>query len=150
MAKKKKVRVALNKNRQKRTRANDLTRSYEGQGQGQAAGRRSRPRPSGYGPGASFRGIARSSRRSAARWPGRRATPPPEAAARRAVDASTCLPGRVIRIHGLLSIVQTDDGQAFPCHVRRLLKSLAIEGRNVVTVGDRVWFRPAGPAAARG
>ena len=67
------------------------------------------------------------------------------------MDTSTCLAGRVVRIHGLLSIVQTDDGRTFPCHVRRLLKSLAIEGRNVVTVGDRVWFRPAGAGGrARG
>src|SRR5262249_16695627 len=31
------------------------------------------------------------------------------------------------------------------CAVRRLLKTLAIDGRNVVAVGDRVWFRPSGP-----
>ena len=34
--------------------------------------------------------------------------------------------------------------------MRRLLKSLAIEGRNVVTVGDRVWFRPAGAGGEEG
>jgi ribosome biogenesis GTPase / thiamine phosphate phosphatase len=55
-----------------------------------------------------------------------------------------------VRIHGLVSIVQTEDGRTFPCHVRRLLKSLAIEGRNVVTVGDRVWFRPASPGGDEG
>ena len=73
-----------------------------------------------------------------------RTRPPCAPSARRACQ------GRVIRIHGLISIVQTEDGQTFPCHVRRLLKSLAIEGRNVVTVGDRVWFRPAAPGGDEG
>jgi ribosome biogenesis GTPase len=61
-----------------------------------------------------------------------------------AVDLSECLPGRVIRIHGLDSVVQADDGRTYRCGVRRLLKTLAIDARNVVAVGDRVWFRPAG------
>lgn len=148
MAKKKKVRVALNKNRQKRTRANDLTRSYEGKGQERgpeesASFERVRPR----GDLSRHRTIVEDVGNETVR---QGSEAPPEAAARRAVDASTCLPGRVIRIHGLLSIVQTDDGQTFPCHVRRLLKSLAIEGRNVVTVGDRVWFRPAGTGGSEG
>src|SRR5262245_42222979 len=39
-----------------------------------------------------------------------------------AVDASECLPGRVLRVQGLLSIVQVDDGRLFRCAVRRLLK----------------------------
>jgi ribosome biogenesis GTPase len=73
-----------------------------------------------------------------------------DVASRRSVDTSTCLAGRVVRSHGLLSIVQADDGRTYPCHVRRLLKSLAIEGRNVVTVGDRVWFRPAGAGGEEG
>jgi ribosome biogenesis GTPase len=66
------------------------------------------------------------------------------------VDASTCLTGRVIRIHGLICVVQTDLDQTYPCHVRRLLKNLAIDGRNVVTVGDRVWFRPASHGGEEG
>jgi ribosome biogenesis GTPase len=28
--------------------------------------------------------------------------------------------------------------------VRRILKTLAIDGRNAVAVGDKVWFRPGG------
>jgi ribosome biogenesis GTPase len=71
------------------------------------------------------------------------------ASALRAVDPA-CLQGRVVRIHGLVSIVQTDDGRTYPCHVRRLLKSLAIEARNVVTVGDQVWFRPADASGEEG
>src|SRR5262249_35252742 len=36
------------------------------------------------------------------------------------------------------------------CHVRRLLKTLAIDARNVVATGDRVWVRPGGAAGAEG
>src|SRR5262249_29839719 len=31
----------------------------------------------------------------------------------------------------------------FRCAVRRLLRTLATDERNIVTTGDRVWFRPA-------
>jgi ribosome biogenesis GTPase len=59
-----------------------------------------------------------------------------------AVDVANCLPGRVLRVHGLHSVVQTDDGRQFRCAVRRLLKTLATEERNIVATGDRVWIRP--------
>jgi ribosome biogenesis GTPase len=71
-------------------------------------------------------------------------------AAQRAIDPSTCIPGRIVRVHGLISMVRADDGRTYSCHVRRLLKSLEIEGRNVVTVGDRVWFRAGGSAGGEG
>jgi ribosome biogenesis GTPase len=58
------------------------------------------------------------------------------------VDQTTSLRGRVVRVHGLQSVVQTDDGQIFRCAVRRLLKSLVTDARNVVATGDIVWFRP--------
>ena len=54
-----------------------------------------------------------------------------------------CIRGRVLRVHGLASVVETDDGRVFRCAVRRLLKSLATDERNVVTTGDVVWVRPA-------
>jgi ribosome biogenesis GTPase len=60
------------------------------------------------------------------------------------VDESLCLAGRVISVHGLSSLVLADDGSDYRCAVRRLLKSLAIDQRNVVVAGDRVLFRPAG------
>ncbi len=60
-----------------------------------------------------------------------------------AVDAEAQVPGRVLRVHGLDSVVRTDDGRELRCKVRRLLKSLATDERNVVTTGDRVWVRPA-------
>ena len=61
-----------------------------------------------------------------------------------AVDLSTCRVGRVLRVHGLESVVEDEAGRRVRCGVRGVLKNLAIDGRNVVAVGDRVWFRPAG------
>jgi ribosome biogenesis GTPase len=63
-----------------------------------------------------------------------------------AVDAASCLSGRVLRVHGLASVVQTGDGRHFRCAVRRLLKTLAMDERNIVAVGDHVWIRAAGAA----
>lgn len=57
------------------------------------------------------------------------------------VDQDLCLPGRVLRVHGLTSVVQGDDGREYRCAVRRLLKSLATDERSIVTTGDRVWIR---------
>ena len=71
-------------------------------------------------------------------------------ASRRAVDLSVCLRGRIIRVHGLMSMVRSEDGRMHSCHVRRLLKSFEIEGRNVICVGDWVWFRPGTSAGADG
>jgi ribosome biogenesis GTPase len=59
-----------------------------------------------------------------------------------AVDAS-CVPGRVLRVHGLDNVVRTDDGRTLRCKVRRLLKTMTTDERNIVTTGDRVWVRPA-------
>lgn len=59
------------------------------------------------------------------------------------VDPS-CLPGRVISVHGLLSQVAADHGGVYRCSVRRLLRTLTTDERHVVATGDRVMFRPAG------
>jgi ribosome biogenesis GTPase len=67
-----------------------------------------------------------------------------------AVDAAECLRGRVLRVHGLASVVETDDGRVFRCAVRGLLKSLATDERSVVTTGDVVWVRPAREENRRG
>jgi ribosome biogenesis GTPase len=146
LSKKKKVRVALNKNRQKRTRANDLTRAYDSADQ-QPRETALSERVRAKGDLSRHRTIVTDVDQDA---PGKPVDESSDAAARRTVDTTTCLAGRVVRIHGLLSFVQTDDGRTFPCHVRRLLKSLAIEGRSVITVGDRVWFRPAGASGGEG
>jgi ribosome biogenesis GTPase len=61
-----------------------------------------------------------------------------------AASAGASLPGRVLRVHGLQSIVETADGRQVRCVVRRLLRTLQTDERNAVTAGDRVWFLPAG------
>ena len=58
------------------------------------------------------------------------------------VDLSVCRYGTILAVHGLESIVETEDGKQFRCATRRLLKTLATEQRHVVVVGDQVWFRP--------
>ncbi|MEX0938791.1 MAG: ribosome small subunit-dependent GTPase A [Pirellulales bacterium] len=60
------------------------------------------------------------------------------------VDKSRCQLGRVLRVQGLLSTVQAEDGRMFECATRGILKTLSTEQRHVVAVGDRVWFRPEG------
>ena len=137
--KKKKIRIELKKNRQKRTRANDLTRAFGDE----------KPAASESVAGERVRPKGEMSRRRTIVTDADEATPQGAADAaaggasgRRAVDESAWLEGRVLRVHGLLNIVETADGRTYPCHVRRLLKSMAIDGRNVVAVGDRVWFRP--------
>lgn len=59
------------------------------------------------------------------------------------VDESQCLRGRVLRVHGLTSQVQTDSGEIYHCATRRLLKQLNTDQRSVVSAGDRVLFRTA-------
>jgi ribosome biogenesis GTPase / thiamine phosphate phosphatase len=54
------------------------------------------------------------------------------------------LTGTVIRVHGLESIVQLDDGRIMRCAVRRLLKNMATAQRHVVVTGDRVVVEPHG------
>ena len=67
-----------------------------------------------------------------------------------AVDATTAaLAGRVLRVHGLYSVVQTEDGRSYRCVVRRVLRTLATDERSIVTTGDRVWFLPSRPASPR-
>ena len=51
-------------------------------------------------------------------------------------DANVC--GRVLRVHGLDSIVQLDSGEILRCAVRRVLKNLSTDQRHVVVTGDRV------------
>jgi ribosome biogenesis GTPase len=163
-SKKKKVRVAFRKNaqKQKRRRPQDLTRQFErAEAEGTTAGPELAPTSGTIGPESPNVERVRA-RGDLSRYrtiietvddksgPSEPASGRDDVASRRAVDVDECRLGRVIRVHGLVSIVETDDGQTFPCHVRRLLKSLAIEGRNVVTVGDRVWFRPEASSGGEG
>jgi ribosome biogenesis GTPase len=57
--------------------------------------------------------------------------------------ASSAVCGRVLAVHGLSSVVRTDDGQTVRCATRRLLKNLSTDQRHVVAAGDIVYFRPA-------
>lgn len=50
----------------------------------------------------------------------------------------SCVLGRVLRVHGLESIVQLDSGSILRCAVRRVLKNLSTDQRHVVVTGDRV------------
>jgi ribosome biogenesis GTPase len=59
------------------------------------------------------------------------------------VDTEQLLAGRVLRVHGVSSVVQTDDGRQFQCVTRRILKTLSTEQRQPVVTGDRVLIRPA-------
>ncbi len=139
MAKKKKVRVAFKKNRSKRTRANDLTRRYHADDLTKAepvSGERVRAK----GDLSRHRTIMTDVPAPDAANPGSEGAS--DAVANRSLDLDACVLGRVIRIHGLLSIVEGDDGKTYSCQVRRVLKTMAIDTRNVVTVGDRVWVRP--------
>ena len=66
------------------------------------------------------------------------------------VDSTVAISGRVLRIHGLHSIVEAADGTLYRCAVSGLLKSLVTEERSVVATGDNVWLRRSpvsGPTA---
>ena len=52
--------------------------------------------------------------------------------------------GRVLRVHGLESVVRAGDGTEYRCAVRRVLKNMSTDQRHVVAAGDVVTFRPEG------
>ena len=134
MAKKKKIRVDLRKNRSKPPRPHDWTRGFQEHGFEEEATRG----------GERVRAKGELSRRRTivqGETPGA-AEPGQEPSALPAVDPS-CLSGRVLRVHGLQSVVETDDGRQLRCGIRRLLRTLVSDERNVVAAGDRVWVRPA-------
>jgi ribosome biogenesis GTPase len=63
------------------------------------------------------------------------------------VDESLWLRGTVTAVHGLACDVDDQRGQMWECTVRRVLRTLLIESRSPVTVGDRVWFSDQSKAA---
>src|SRR5688500_2386535 len=123
MAKKKK-RVELRKNRTKPPRDNDWTRGFgqAGSAQDDAPGQE---RVRAKGDLSRKRTIMTDASGQQAGDSGDFVMPH--------VDPATHLPGRVLRVHGLDSIVRTDDGRQLRCKIRRLLKSLATDERNIVT-----------------
>ncbi len=54
----------------------------------------------------------------------------------------TSVRARVLSVHGLSSVVLTDDGRELRCAVRGLLKDLSTDLRHVVVAGDIVYVRP--------
>src|SRR5579885_461970 len=133
MAKKKKVRVDLRKNRTRPPRQRGWTRQFQEHGpEVEDSPLQERVRAKGD----------LSRRRTIIQEEGGAAAGA-EPAEMPAVAEGECLHGRVLRVHGLWSVVRAEDGRRFRCAVRRLRKSLATDERNIVTTGDRVWFRPA-------
>ncbi len=120
MSKKKLTRVELRKNRSKPPRGNDITRAYQ-ENASKAEDAQCTERVRAKGDLSRYRTISEDN------------TPTAD---------GPCLRGRVLRIHGLASIVEADDGRIFRCAVRRVLKNLATDERNAVTTGDVVWFLP--------
>jgi ribosome biogenesis GTPase len=140
MAKKKKVRVDLRKNRSKPPRQRQWTRGFQEHGfEEDATPTDERIRAKGD----------LSRRRTIIQDEASSEDAGREPAAMPAVDEASALPGRVLRVHGLYSVVQAEDGRQFRCVVRRLLRTLSTDERNIVTTGDRVWFLPA-PAGEMG
>jgi ribosome biogenesis GTPase len=134
MAKKKKIRVELRKNRAKPPRERDWTRGFQDHGFEDEA-TKADERVRAKGELSRYRTIIQEDASTEGDSP---------TEAMPAADLTTCKPGRVIRVHGLQSIVEAEDGTTYRCAVRRLLKNLVTEERSIVTTGDRVWFRDAG------
>ena len=139
MAKKqRKVRVEFRKNRQKRTRENDLTARFRGTDNDAANSSASAERVRAKGELSRKRTVIQEVDESQKTEPDLQNV---DAIANLAVDLSECRRGRVVKIHGLSSVVELEDGALVRCGVRRILKTLAIDGRNVLAVGDQVWAR---------
>src|SRR5262249_47724103 len=100
MAKKKKIRVELRKNRSKPPRQHDLTRGFQKGEVADEAAWSERIRAKGE----------LSRKRTIITEDTGDATGQ-EPAEMPAVDVSQCLAGRVLRVHGLQSVVERDDGR---------------------------------------
>jgi ribosome biogenesis GTPase len=137
MAKKKKVRVDLRKNRSKPPRDQQWTRGFQEHGFADEATKNDE-RIRAKGELSRRRTIIQDE--TPAQNKGETPADMP------AASAGDCIAGRVLRVHGLISVVAAEDGRQYRCAVRRLLRTLATDERNIVTTGDRVWFLHADPA----
>lgn len=134
MAKKKKsqkVRVDFRKNRNERTRISDWTRKYEDHGF-EEEDPILEERISGKGELTKRRTVIASGTDGDS---GEEIVPE--------VDLENCISGRVLKVQGLISTVEAEDGRIFSCVTRRILKTLSTDQRHVVIAGDRVMFRDA-------
>ncbi len=121
MSKKKKVRVELRKNRNDRPREQGWTRDFKDHGF-EAEGTAQSERVRAKGEHSRHRTIIQDGEG-------------------REVDLASCRPGRVLRVHRDVCVVQADDdGRELRCVVRWLLRSLSIQERAILTTGDRVWY----------
>jgi ribosome biogenesis GTPase / thiamine phosphate phosphatase len=136
MSKRRMIRTDFRKNRSERTRRTDWSELVGSDESEQIAGER----VSGKGELTRRRSV-----RGQAVVPGDDA----DAGILLDVDETVCRPGRVLSVHGLTSLVQTDEGGFFRCAVRRLLKTISTDKRHVLAVGDRVLFRPV-PGSSEG
>ncbi len=57
-----------------------------------------------------------------------------------AVDEAAWQSGIVVKVHGLICYVHTPEGAAWECTIRRVLRTMLIESRSPVSVGDKIWF----------
>ena len=120
-----KIRVRFQKNRGHRTRQADLIH----QSQDELADLPSDERVSGKGAQTRHRTVVVKSGDS-------------EDGTQRQIDLRDCQRGRVLWAVGANhSCVQIDDGRTFDCSVRRVLRTMQREARNVIAAGDWVVFR---------
>jgi len=133
--KSRKIRVQFRKNRTEKTRITDWTRKFDNAEQGEIDTERNE-RISGKGDLFKRRTVIGKTLPSDT-VDGQGFEVIPE------IDLNKCKQGRVLRVFGLNSDVETDDGQIHHCVTRRILKTLATDQRHVVVAGDRVSFRPA-------
>ena len=133
MAKKKKgkqVRANFRKRQNTRVRKRDFTREFE-QDAESLGDQRTDERVSGKGDLTRKRTVAGSDANSDASG----------FEVNLDVDGPDALKGRVLRVHGLSSIVGDTDGNTWNCTVRGVLKSLTTDLQHVVVAGDYVTIR---------
>ena len=137
MAKKKKrkrtVRADFRKKQSSRTRKNDLTRQFD-QDASQLENAKTDERVSGKGRLTRKRTVVG-------------ATAEDDQSGFQVdltVDPELCQPGRVVRVHGLTSVVEAEDGREYRCTVRGVLKSLVTDLQHVVVAGDYVTIQMGG------
>ena len=130
---KKKIRVEFRKNRQKRKRVKDITRGFHDD-PAASADLTSSERVRAKGDLSRYRTIVRASAASQ--------TDDAFGPVGLDTDLDQCLLGTILRVEGLNNTVRSDDGKRYRCQVRRILKTLSIDQRHPVAVGDRVRIRP--------
>lgn len=129
----KKVRVQFRKNRSEKARVTDWTRKYDQHGFEEVAPEQAE-RVSGKGDLVRHRTVI-GEVQSIGDIDGQGFEVIPD------VDFAKCKRGRVLRVFGLNSDVESENGEIYTCVTRRILKTLATDQRHVVVAGDRVYFR---------